>query len=82
MSKIVPNGAEIERARILSGMTARQLAEKAGVPCSSIVRAERGQGVHVTTATGIYKALGRGFDDLFQIVRPVGPADQAREGVS
>lgn len=42
MSKIVPNGEVIERTRILSGMTAKELAQKASVPPSSIVRAERG----------------------------------------
>ena len=57
-------------------------AQRASVPPSSIVRAQRGLGVSVTTATGICKALGREFDDLFQIFRPGGPADQAREGVS
>lgn len=82
MSRIIPNGAAIERTRILSGMTAKELAQNAGVPQSSIVRAERGQGVTVTTATGICKALGRGFDDLFQIVRPASVAEQVRGEVS
>lgn len=82
MSRIIPNGEVIERTRILSGMTAKELAQRASVPPSSIVRAQRGLGVSVATATGICKALGREFDELFQIVRPGGPADQAREGVS
>lgn len=82
MSKIIPNGAAIERTRILSGMTAKELAQRASVPPSSIVRAERGQGVSVTTATGICRALDRSFDDLFQIIRTGGTGEQAREGVS
>lgn len=82
MSKIIPNGAAIERTRILSGMTAKELAQRASVPPSSIVRAERGQGVSVTTATGICRALDRSFDDLFQIIRTGGTDEQAREGVS
>lgn len=82
MSKIVPNGEVIERTRILSGMTAKELAQRASVPPSSIVRAQRGLGVSAATAAGICKALGREFDDLFQIVRPGGASDQAREGVS
>lgn len=82
MSKIIPNGETIERTRILSGMTASELARRAGVPASAINRAERNVSVSVTTANGICKALGRSFDDLFRIVRPGGPAGQAREGVS
>lgn len=82
MSKIIPNGEVIERTRILANMTGKDLAQQAGVPASSIVRAERSLGVSVTTANGICKALGCSFDDLFRIVRPGGPAGQAREGVS
>lgn len=82
MSRIIPNGEVIERTRILANMTGKDLAQQAGVPASSIVRAERSLGVSVTTANGICKALGCSFDDLFQIVRPGGAADQTREGVS
>lgn len=82
MSKIIPNGEVIERTRILANMTGKDLAQQAGVPASSIVRAERSLGVSVTTANGICKALGCSFDDLFRIVRSGGPAGQAREGVS
>ena len=82
MSRIIPNGEVIERTRILSDMTAKELAQRASVPPSSIVRAERGLGVNVTTATGICKALGREFDELFQIVRPGSAAELPREGVS
>lgn len=82
MSKIVPNGEVIERTRILANMTGRDLAQQAGVPASSIVRAERGLGVSVTTANGICKALGREFDDLFRIVRPGSAAGLPRGGVS
>ena len=69
MSRIIPRGAEIERARILSGMTCQELAKQASILKSSVTRAEQGQGVTVTTATGICKALGKSFDDLFVIDR-------------
>lgn len=82
MSRIIPNGEVIERTRILSGMTAKELAQRASVPPSSIVRAQRGLGVSVATATGICKALGREFDELFQIVRPGSAAELPREEVS
>lgn len=72
MSKIIPNGAAIERSRILAGMTAKQIAQTAGIPCSSVTRAEKGLGVTVTTAAGICAALGKEFDELFSIHRPGG----------
>lgn len=72
MSKIVPNGAKIERTRILAGLSKLEVAKLAAIPQSSIVRAERGQGVTAATAAGICKALGREFDDLFTIHRPGG----------
>ena len=80
MSKIIPKGEELERSRILAGMTVQQMAARASVPASSIVRAEKGNSVTVTTATGICKALDRTFDDLFQIVR-AGGSNNVREGV-
>lgn len=70
MSKIIPNGAAIERTRIIAGLSKIQVAQLADIPQSSVVRAERGQGVTAATAAGICRALGREFDDLFTINRP------------
>lgn len=82
-TEIVPNGAAIERTRIISGLSKRDVAEMANIPQSSIVRAERGQGVTAATAAGICRALGKEFDDLFTIHRPGGVAAPAeREEVS
>lgn len=77
MSKIIPNGAEIERTRIIAGLSKVEVAQRADIPQSSIVRAERGQGVTAATAAGICRALGREFDELFEIRRPGGVADKA-----
>ena len=52
-TEIVPNGALIARTRILAGMNKTDVARKAGVPHSSIIRAEQGRGVTPKTALGI-----------------------------
>ncbi len=64
---IIPNGHEILRKRVLSGLNKMDLAKAAGIPHSSVIRAESGKSVSPKTATGICKALGMKFDDLFTI---------------
>ena len=64
---IIPNGHEILRKRVLSGLNKMDLAKVAGIPHSSVIRAESGKSVSPKTATGICKALGMDFDDLFTI---------------
>ena len=64
---IIPNGHEILRKRVLSGLNKMDLAKAAGIPQSSVIRAESGKSVSPKTATGICKALGMKFDDLFTI---------------
>ncbi len=71
-TEIVPNGQLIERLRILAGLNKLQVAEAAGIPHSSVIRAERGQSVSAKTAAGICEALGKEFDELFSIHRPGG----------
>ena len=68
-TEIVPNGPLIERLRILAGLNKLQVADAAGIPHSSVIRAERGQSVSAKTAAGICEALGKDFDDLFKIQR-------------
>lgn len=68
--RIVPSAEKIARARILAGMSKLDVAKIAGVPHSSIVRAELGQGVSPKTAAGISRALGASFDELFTIEIP------------
>lgn len=69
-TEIVPNGALIERARILAGLNKQDVADKAGIPHSSVIRAERSKGVSAKTAAGICAVLGMEFDKLFTIKRP------------
>ena len=76
-TEIVPNGALIARTRILAGMNKTDVARKAGVPHSSIIRAEQGRGVTPKTALGISKALGMAFDDLFTIKTPDGAGEES-----
>ena len=64
---IIPNGHEILRKRVLSGLNKMDLAKVAGIPHSSVIRTESGKSVSPKTATGICKALGMDFDDLFTI---------------
>lgn len=66
-TEIIPNGHEILRKRVLSGLNKMDLAKAAGIPHSSVIRAESGKSVSPKTATGICKALGMKFDDLFTI---------------
>ena len=82
-TEIIPDGAKIERTRILAGMAKLDVAKRGGIPHSSVIRAERGQSVSAPTAAGICKALGKEFDELFEIRRPGGVAVPAeREEVS
>ena len=64
---IIPNSAVIIRKRVLSGLNKSDVAKAAGIPHSSVIRAESGQSVSPKTAAGICKALGMDFDALFTI---------------
>lgn len=77
---IVPDGQRIARVRIENGYSKVDVARKAGIPHSSVIRAERGQSVSAKTAVGICKVLGHDLDDLFTISFP-GGADMPRREV-
>ncbi len=64
---IIPNSPVIIRKRVLSGLNKSDVAKAAGIPHSSVIRAESGKSVSPKTATGICKALGMEFDSLFTI---------------
>lgn len=81
-NRVVPNVPEIVRTRVLQGKTQADVALAGALPRATVSRVERGFDATAPTAAGICKALGREFDDLFQIVSANGPADQTREGVS
>lgn len=76
-TKVIPRADTIIKARIMAGLNKSDVAKAAGIPHSSIIRAERGQGVSPKTAVGISKALGIPFDDLFSIKAP-GAVDPGR----
>lgn len=78
-TEIIPNGQLIERIRILAGRNKLQVAEAAGIPHSSVIRAERGQSVSAKTAAGICAALDKEFDELFTIKRPGGGVSSTAE---
>lgn len=82
VNRVVPNVSEIVRTRVLQGKTQADVALAGDIPRATVSRIERGHDATAPTAVGICKALGREFDDLFQIIRPAGAADQTREGVS
>lgn len=69
-TKIIPRGEIISRTRILAGLNKLDVAKAAGIPHSSVIRAERGQSVSPKTAVGISKALGLEFDEIFTIKAP------------
>ena len=81
-NRVVPNVSEIVRTRVLQGKTQADVALAGDIPRATGSRVERGYDATAPTAAGICKALGREFDDLFQIVCSGGAADQTREGVS
>lgn len=70
-TEIIPNGEVIARVRILAGLTKADVAKNAGIPHSSVIRAEHGMGVSPKTALGISRALNMEFDELFTIKTPV-----------
>lgn len=69
-TEIIPNSEIITRNRILAGLNKLDMAKMAGIPHSSVIRAERGQSVSPKTAVGISKALEMDFDELFTIRTP------------
>lgn len=66
-TRIIPNSEKIVRERVLRGLNKTDLASAAGIPHSSVIRAEEGKSVSPKTATGICGALHMEFDTLFAI---------------
>lgn len=67
---ILPRYEQIVHKRVLFGMNKIDVAKAAGIPHSSVIRAERGMSVSPKTAVGICKALGAEFEELFTIQLP------------
>ena len=68
-TKVIVRGDALIDSRIRSGMTVTDLARKAKVNHASIVRAEQGKNVTPKIALSICEAVGKSFDDLFEIKR-------------
>lgn len=79
--KIIPNARAVARARVEAGYSQLDIARAAGIPNSSVTRAEHWLGVSAKTAASICKALGRKMDDLFTVNYPGSAADQARDSL-
>lgn len=66
--KIIPNGLQISRARILQGLSMRELSRMSGVNESVISQMEaHNKSVAPKTAKGICGVLEKNFDELFTI---------------
>jgi len=66
--RIISKGDAVRRARIIAGLTSAELAEAIGLSRPMLSSIENGAGTTVKTAHKIAAALGRPFEDLFDIV--------------
>ena len=65
--RIVTKGDAVRRARIMGGLTSAELASEVGISRPMLSSIENGAGTSVKTAHKIAAALGRTFEDLFEI---------------
>lgn len=65
--RIVPKSDTLATARIVGGKTQAKLAAEAGLPRTTISRAELGKSIGAQAATQICAALGKPFEELFSI---------------
>jgi len=66
--RIVSRGDAVRRARIVAGLTSADCADAVGVSRPMLSSIENGASTSVTTAHGIARVVGRGFEELFEIV--------------
>ncbi|MDD5263340.1 MAG: helix-turn-helix domain-containing protein [Candidatus Bipolaricaulis sp.] len=66
--RIVSKGDAVRRARIVAGLTSADCADAVGVSRPMLSSIENGAGTSVTTAHKISAAVGKGFEELFEIV--------------
>ena len=66
--RIVSRGDAVRRARIVAGMTSADCADAVGVSRPMLSSIENGAGTSVTTAHKIAGAVGKTFEELFDIV--------------
>jgi putative transcriptional regulator len=60
-------GARLRRLRLQRNMPRSELAEKAGIAVGSIVKAEAGEDIRLSTLLGLLRVLG-GLDQVLQLV--------------
>ncbi|MGD9676561.1 MAG: helix-turn-helix transcriptional regulator [Candidatus Bipolaricaulia bacterium] len=66
--RIVSKGDAVRRARIVAGLTSGVCADAVGVSRPMLSSIENGAGTSVTTAHRIAEAVGKPFEELFEIV--------------
>ena len=66
--RIISKGDAVRRARIVAGFTSAELAEEVGLSRPMLSSIENGAGTTVKTAHRIANALGKPFEDLFDVV--------------
>ena len=65
--RIVSSDDAVRRARIVAGFTSAELAERIGISRPMLSSIENGAGTSVKTAHRIAEAVGRSFEDLFEV---------------
>lgn len=66
-TKVIVKGNALIDSRIRRGMSATDLARMVNANHASIVRAEQGRNVTPKLALAICEAVGKTFDDIFEI---------------
>ena len=65
--RIVSTQDAVRKARIVAGFTSAELAEAIGISRPMLSSIENGAGTSVKTAHRIADAVGRPFEDLFEV---------------
>jgi len=66
--RIVSIEDAVRRARIIAGFTSAELAEAVGISRPMLSSIENGAGTSVKTAHRIADAVGRRFEELFEVL--------------
>lgn len=75
--RIVSKGDAVRRARIVAGLTSAACADAVGVSRPMLSSIENGASTSVTTAHRIADAVGKTFEDLFEIL-DFGPRESSQ----
>jgi len=66
--RIVSRGDAVRKARIIAGYTSAEFADKIGISRPMLSSIENGAGTSVKTAHRIADAVGKQFEDLFEVL--------------